>query len=126
MEISPVFLSCIMGATETDNHIFLHWDHARNLWQSALTVLSTNLTQYNDVQQLIRWVAKQQGKNLRNQIAVTLVMCGSWELWTIRNAMVFERQKTLKQVCEGGQEMGNESGGLMLTRRWRIMLKIGL
>lgn len=61
-QISPVCLSCIVGAEETENHIFLQCEHAQNLWQWALTLLKVDLMRFDGVGQLLERAAKLQGR----------------------------------------------------------------
>lgn len=57
---SPVCTGCIDGIVETVNHIFLRFFHVQNAWSWLSNTLDVNLNQISEVNEIIKWAAKQK------------------------------------------------------------------
>lgn len=94
-----VCLRCVNGEIEDENHIFVHCQLARNLWNWVSQVIHYDITQFTDAKQLICWAVKRPEKLQVHQVITTLVLAGLWELWCARNSLVFDAKLVSNEQC---------------------------
>lgn len=94
-----VCIECISGATEDYNHLLLKCTAANNIWRWLSQVLGVNLLAFSEAKELVKWAAMQDRKNTVGQLRTTCVLHGLWNVWKVRNKLVFDRETTSLQAA---------------------------
>ena len=82
---------------EDINHLLLHYNKAKMLWDLVLSIVGTSWVFPNSViQMLLSWQGAPMGKKRKN-IWIAAPVCLFWTVWHKRNLLVFEDKATSDQ-----------------------------
>lgn len=90
---TSICVSCIVGEEENDDHLFLNWRNADNLWTWLSEVMNYNFKSFHTVIDIIRWGCKQNFKIVVRELRLLVTLYACWVIWFYRNQLVFERKE---------------------------------
>lgn len=84
---------------EDQDHILMHCDFAKLVWNWLSTLLHLDLSFLGSVREMIKWATRRNLQDQYNQTLQLLIFQTLWILWKVRNKAVFEQRRDTIVQC---------------------------